>query len=255
MMKRKTLAVKFLPILLASSALGIPSYAQIDSMSSGPVTVAVKEITNEARNTWWWSPSVSRQLTNMLANELKSTGHFTIVERQGLKKVLNEQELAELGITRPSTAPKKGVMTGAKYYILGSVSDYRENTETKRGGSGINIMGFGQRKSSSTSKAYVAVDIRVVDTTTGEVAYARTIEGKATSSSDSKSSSGGLYGISFSDSESSSKKVPASKAVRAAMIEVSEYLNCVLYLKDNCITEYDAKEQRRRDNTKGVLKF
>ena len=255
MMKRKTLAEKLLPILLASSALGIPSYAQIGSMSSGPVTVAVKEITNEARNTWWWSPSVSRQLTNMLANELKSTGHFTIVERQGLKKVLNEQELAELGITRPSTAPKKGVMTGAKYYILGSVSDYRENTETKRGGSGINIMGFGQRKSSSTSKAYVAVDIRVVDTTTGEVAYARTIEGKATSSSDSKSSSGGLYGISFSDSESSSKKVPASKAVRAAMIEVSEYLNCVLYLKDSCITEYDAKEQRRRDTTKGVLKF
>ena len=72
--------------LLASSALGIPCYAQISSMSSGPVTVAVKEITNEARNTWWWSPSVSRQLTNMLANELKSTGHFTIVERQGLKK-------------------------------------------------------------------------------------------------------------------------------------------------------------------------
>ena len=158
-MKRKTLALKLLPTLLASSALGIPCYAQIGSMSSGPVTVAVKEITNEARNTWWWSPSVSRQLTNMLANELKSTGHFTIVERQGLKKVLNEQELAELGITRPSTAPKKGVMTGAKYYILGSVSDYQENTETKRGGSGISIMGFGQRKSSSTSKAYVAVDI------------------------------------------------------------------------------------------------
>ena len=116
-------------------------------------------------------------------------------------------------------------------------------------------MGLGQRKSSTTSKAYVAVDIRVVDTTSGEVAYARTIEGKAKSSSDSKSSSGGLYGISFSDSQSSSNKVPASKAVRAAMIEVSEYLNCVPYLKDSCITEYDAKEQRRRGTTKGALKF
>ena len=191
----------------------------------------------------------------MLANELKSTGNFTVVERQGLKKVLSEQELAELGITRQSTAPKKGVMTGAKYYILGSVSDYQENTETKSGGGGISIMGFGQRKSSSTSKAYVAVDIRVVDTTTGEVAYARTIEGKATSSSSSKSSSGGLYGLSFSDSQASSNKVPASKAVRAAMIEVSEYLNCVLYLKNSCISQYDAKEQRRRDATKGVLEF
>ena len=115
MMKRKKLALKLLPTLLASSALGIPSYAQSGSMSSGPVTVAVREITNEARNTWWWSTSVTRQLTNMLANELKSTAHFTIVKRQELKKVLNQQELAELGITRPSTAPKKGVMTGAKY--------------------------------------------------------------------------------------------------------------------------------------------
>ena len=240
--------------LMVSSATAQPGLAQISGMSSGPVTVAVKEITNDA-TAWWWSPAVSRKLTSMLANELKSTGHFTVVERDGLKKVLSEQELAEMGITRQSTAPKKGIMTGAKYYILGSVSDYKENTETKSGGGGFNIMGFGQSKSQSSSSAYVAVDVRVVDTTTGEIAFARTIEGMATSTSESNSSSGGLYGISFSDSESSTKKVPASKAVRAAMIEISEYLDCVLYLKNSCISEYDAKEQRRRDKTKDVLSF
>jgi len=198
---------------------------------------------------------VSKQLTDMLSNELKATGNFTLVERQGVKQVLSEQELSDLGITRQSTAPKKGMMTGAKYYILGSVSDYQQGTESKSSGGGINIMGFGQRKNTSESKAYVALDIRVVDTTTGEIAYARTIEGKATSKSSSTSSSGGMYGISFSDSQSSSKKVPASKAVRSAMIEVSEYLNCVLYLRNSCISDYDRKEQRRRDATKDVLEF
>ena len=39
------------------------------------------------------------------------------------------------------------------------------------------------------------------------------------------------------------------------MIEISEYLDCVLYLKNSCISEYDAKEQRRRDKTKDVLSF
>ena len=136
--------------LMVSSATAQPGLAQISGMSSGPVTVAVKEITNDA-TAWWWSPAVSRKLTSMLANELKSTGHFTVVERDGLKKVLSEQELAEMGITRQSTAPKKGIMTGAKYYILGSVSDYKENTETKSGGGGFNIMGFGQSKSQSSS--------------------------------------------------------------------------------------------------------
>ena len=139
--------------------------------------------------------------------------------------------------------------------MLGAVSDYQQGTETKSGGGGFNIMGFGQRKSSSESKAYVALDVRVVDTTTGEIAYSRTIEGKATSKSQSKSTSGGLYGISFSDSQSSSNKVPASKAVRAAMIEVSESLNCVLYLRNSCIAEYDCKEQRRREATKDILEF
>lgn len=220
-----------------------------------PVTIAVKEITNNASGVWWWSPRVSKQLTDMLSNELKATGNFTLVERQGVKQVLSERELSDLGITRQSTAPKKGMMTGAKYYILGSVSDYQQGTESKSSGGGINIMGFGQRKNTSESKAYVALDIRVVDTTTGEIAYARTIEGKATSKSSSTSSSGGMYGISFSDSQSSSKKVPASKAVRSAMIEVSEYLNCVLYLRNSCISDYDRKEQRRRDATKDVLEF
>ena len=159
--------------------------------------------------------------------------------------MLGEQELVSWD-TRQSTAPK--IMTGAKYYILGSVSDYRENTETKSGGGGFNIMGFGQRKSSSSSSAYVAVDVRVVDTTTGEIAYARTIEGKATSTSESKSTSGGMYGIGFNDSQSSTKKVFASKAVRAAMIEISEYLDCVLYLKNSCIAEYDAKAAAAANN-------
>ena len=239
-------------------ALGLPGTVQAQVRGVAPrqpVTVAVKEITNNASGVWWWSPRVSKQLTDMLSNELKATGNFTLVERAGLKKVLDEQELAELGITRQSTAPKRGMVTGAKYYVLGAVSDYQQGTETKSGGGGFNIMGFGQRKSSSESKAYVALDVRVVDTTTGEIAYSRTIEGKATSKSQSKSTSGGLYGISFSDSQSSSNKVPASKAVRAAMIEVSEYLNCVLYLRNSCIAEYDRKEQRRREATKDVLEF
>ena len=96
--------------LMVSGATVQPGLAQISGMSSGPVTVAVKEITNTATGTWWWSPSVSSKLTGMLANELKSTGHFTVVERQGLKKVLSEQELADLGITRHSTSNKMGII-------------------------------------------------------------------------------------------------------------------------------------------------
>ena len=107
-------------------ALGLPGTVQAQVRGVAPrqpVTVAVKEITNNASGVWWWSPRVSKQLTDMLSNELKATGNLTLFERAGRKKVLDEQELAELGITRQSTAPRRGMVTGAKYYALGAVSD------------------------------------------------------------------------------------------------------------------------------------
>lgn len=258
---RSNLAVLTLIAGLCSSGPALIGAAQSSEViaqatpSKRPVTIAVKEITNEAGDVWWWRPAVSKKLTDMLATELKDTGNFTVVERAGLDKVLDEQTLAQSGVVRKKTAPKPGMMTGARYYILGSVSDYQENAETKGSGGGISFMGFGQNKKKSEQKAYVAFDVRVIDTTTGEIAYTRTIEGMATSTQESKSSSGGFGGFSASSAEESSSKPPASKAIRAAMIEVSEYLNCVLYLKDTCIDEFDAKNKARKAKTKDVLEF
>ena len=223
--------------------------------SRPPVTIAIKEITNDVGDVWWWSPNIARRLTAMLANELKSTGHFTVVERAGLGKVLDEQALAEAGIIRKKTAPKPGMVTGARYYVLGSLSDYQENAETKGGKNSFSILGFGQAKSKSEQKAYVAIDIRVVDTTSGEIAYSRTIEGLATAVQESKSTAGCFLGVCGADSQDSSSKPPASKAVRSAMIEVSNYLDCFLYRKDSCIQEFKAKEAARRSQTQDVLEF
>ena len=244
---------------ISSPAMSVPNepglLAQATTSTKRPITIAVKEITNEAGDVWWWKPALSKRLTDMLATELKDTGNFTVVERAGLNKVLDEQALANSGIVRKKSAPKPGMMTGARYYILGSVSDYQENAETKGSGGGMSFMGFGQNKKKSEQKAYVAFDVRVVDTTTGEIAYTRTIEGMATSTQESKSSGGGFGGFSATSEEESTSKPPASKAIRAAMIEVSEYLNCILYVKNTCIDEYAAKNKARKAKTKDVLEF
>ena len=118
-MSRSTLSAL---VLAGVMPLALPETVQAQGRGVAPrqpVTVAVKEITNNASGVWWWSPRVSKQLTDMLSNELKATGNFTLVERVSLKTVLDEQELAELGITRHSTAPKRGMVTGAKYVDQG----------------------------------------------------------------------------------------------------------------------------------------
>ena len=49
--------------------------------------------------------------------------------------------------------------------------------------------------------------------------------------------------------------MPVTRALRAAMIEASEYLNCALYLKDECMDVYDAKDEKRKSETSDALDF
>jgi hypothetical protein len=46
------------------------------------------------------------------------------------------------------------------------------------------------------------------------------------------------------------------KAIRACIIEISEYLECSLAKKDeDCMKKYDEKNKKRRDKTKGSIKL
>ena len=101
------------------------------------------------------------------------------------------------------------------------------------------------------SEAYLAVDIRVVNATTGEIDFSRTVEGKAASSGMSV----GVFRGGFGGALSQEKNTPAGKAIRAALVEVTDYLDCVMVKRDGCINDYNAKEQKRRNSDKGAIKL
>ena len=83
-------------------------------------------------------------------------------------------------------------MTGAQYIVLGRVTGYEDGVQTKQSGGGVRFLGFGGNKSTLESKAYFSIDLRVVDSSTGEVIGSRTVEGRATSTAKQKSSGGSL---------------------------------------------------------------
>ena len=246
---------------------------------AGP-TVSVPDFKNQVGRLSWWSPRVSRQLADALSNELALAGGLTVVERQNLKAVLSEQELAELGIVRnDGDAARSRQVRGARYLIMGRVSGYEDGVETKQSGSGMRFMGFGGSKTVSESKAYVSIDLRVVDSSTGEVVGARTVEGRATSTAKQKGSGGslaplagivggatgargaGAYGLaaagtfSYEESSSESNRTPAAKAIRAALIDGADYVNCLLVIRDGCLASYQQQESIRRSNTRDVLQL
>ena len=55
-----------------------------------------------------------------------------------------------------------------------------------------------------------------------------------------------ISGVSLGESKTKTTQLPVNRAVRAAMVESAEYLNCVLYLKDECVQEYEAKDEKRK---------
>src|SRR6266480_2098814 len=139
-------------------------------------SVGVAEFTNETSASWWYSDA-GRDLAGMLTNELASTGKFKVVEREKLGKVLEEQDLAQAGRISKKTGAKIGKLTGAQYLVYATVSAFDANTAGTGGGIGFRGISIGGKK----EEAYLAVDLRVVDTTTGEVEFTRTVEGRATS--------------------------------------------------------------------------
>jgi curli biogenesis system outer membrane secretion channel CsgG len=195
----------------------------------------------------WWSGGVGTDLQDMLISELASTGSFRVLERRELDAVLDEQDLGRSGRINPRTRAKVGKITGAKYLVAATVSAFEHNTSG--GGGGISFQGIslGGRQ----DKAYMAVDLKVIDVDTGEIHDARTVEATSKSSGVSV----GVYRGGFGGHLSEYKNTPVGKAIRACIIEITEYLQCSLVEgKDSgCMDEYIDKERNRREKTKGSI--
>lgn len=215
-------------------------------LAAGKPSIGVLRFTNDTR-AGWWNASVGRELQDMLVSELANTKAFHVLERKEIDSVLGEQDLGASGRISRSTRAKIGKIKGAKYLVAATVSSYEENTSGSGGGLSIGGFSLGGKK----KKAYIAVDLKVIDTTTGEIVDSRTVE--ASSSSGGLSVGGGV-GM-FSGSLSKHKKTPAGKAIRACIIEISEYLECSLARgkNDSCMDDYAAKESSRRARTKNAI--
>jgi curli biogenesis system outer membrane secretion channel CsgG len=234
--------MRFPKIVVAVCSLFVASVC----LAASKPSVGVAEFRNDTSAGWWYG-GAGNDLSSMLTNELAGTEKFKVVERAKLGHVLDEQDLGASGRVDKASAAKVGKLTGAQYLVMGTVSAFTENSSG--GGGGLNFKGFslGGKK----NDAYMAIDLRVVDTTTGEVAFTRTVEARSTSygihgSGYVKGLSGGLGKY---------DNTPTGKAIRACLMEISDYIGCVMVDKDDCVAEYKAKESSRREKTKKSIKL
>ena len=231
---------------VAKIIAGISLFIVTAAFAADRPSLGVAEFKNETHASWW-SSDVGSDLAGMLTNELAATEKFRVVERQKLSHVLDEQDLAASGRIEKSTGAKIGKLTGARYLVFATVTAFDSHTAGAGGGLSFRGIGIGGKK----EDAYIAVDLRVVDTTTGEVEYTRTVEGRASS----YGMHGSVYRGGFGGSLGKYENTPTGKAIRACVIEISDYLGCVMVDQDSCMQEYAAKEKSRRDKTKKTIKL
>lgn len=232
--------------ILLGLSLAMITLAPSVAVAADKPVMGVIEFKNES-GAGWWRGGVGWELASMLSNELAATNAFRVVERSKLEAVLSEQNLAASGRVAGGTGAKIGKLTGAEYLVAGTVTAYEENTKGTGGGISFGGVSLGGK----SSEAYLAVDIRVINATTGEVDFVRTVEGRSKGGGVSI----GLYRGGFGGSLSQENKTPAGKAIRAALVEVTDYLECAMVKRNSCMNDYDAKEAKRRDSSRGALKL
>lgn len=110
--------------------------------------------------------------SDILITELTKTGKFIVVERDKMDKLMAEQRLGMSGAIDPNTAAKMGKILGLNAIVTGSVSQFGVSTT----GSDYLLVQTKKQVADAT------VNIRVVNTETGQVLYADSGEGKSTSS-------------------------------------------------------------------------
>jgi curli biogenesis system outer membrane secretion channel CsgG len=116
--------------------------------------------------------SLGEGVADMLATALVKTGKFSVLERQEIEKVIKEQQFGQSFMVTPESAPKVGQILGAELFVVGSVTE----CGTKESSIGGNVPLFGGGV--TTKKARTVVDIRLVNTNTGEIIAAESEEGE-----------------------------------------------------------------------------
>ncbi len=122
-------------------------------------------------------------MSDMLATELLNTNRFIVLERQKLAGVLAEQDLARTGRIQPGTGAPTGQVEGAELLITGAITEF--DPDYQGGGIGFGGGHFHRRHGGiggvglGLKQAYVALDLRVIDTRTSRIVAATTVTGRA----------------------------------------------------------------------------
>jgi len=194
--KKKSLILAGLFLILLADGLFISQedasgYQKIVTQSK--IRIAVMPFKIGQIKHWWsrdWDPGEG--ISDMLVTELVNSGRFSVVERERLDEVLQEQNLTIEGVVDAATAARIGKILGVQLFVFGTVTQFSLDSKI------ISLPVIGEF---AEWWARCEINVRLVNVETSEIMAAVTGEG-AKSQSNVKLSErwGDLSGFTFGSS-------------------------------------------------------
>jgi len=153
------------PAAATAAAAGTPVQAQARKKRVAVFDFDFATVQTASAAVFGTNVDVGKGISDLLVKYLVQDGTYSVIERKALDKILTEQNFSNSDRANATSAAKIGKLLGVDAIIVGSVTQFGNETKnTNVGGVGgglgkFGIGGFGQKK----SKAIVNVDARIVD--------------------------------------------------------------------------------------------
>jgi curli biogenesis system outer membrane secretion channel CsgG len=173
----------FIAALSPASAQRRPRVAVLD-FDYGTVRTSVQAV-------FGTDVDLGKGITQMLVTNLVKDGTYSVIERATMDKILGEQNFSNSNRADASSAAKIGKLLGVDAIIVGTITEFGNETKNQGlgGGGGSGWTGALAGIHHSKSSTNVALNARIVNVDTGEIMGVA--EGAGTSSRSSTGVGGG----------------------------------------------------------------
>ena len=196
--------------------IGQETYAEVPPYRGPKARAAVVGFRNKATGFIDWRDRTGSAMADMLTAALFRSNKFSMLDRQDLDWVLEEQDFGWGGRVDPNTAAPVGRLAGAELLIVGAVTGFKDWASGVGGGVGFHGFGMG----AGSKEIWMAMDIKVVDAATGEIVAMTSIEG----SSGSVMVGGLIWGIPLPIGLGGWQGEPREKALRVCLELAARFL-------------------------------
>lgn len=136
-----------------------------------PLRIALLPINPSSNLSSWWSGGFDpgQAITDMIASNLHNSTRFIVFDRKVMDVIMTEQSLGHSGAVTAETASEIGKVAGVEYILTGTLTEFNKSSSQGRRISIPTSFGEigGQRR---TERVRTAVEIQLIDVTTGLIA-------------------------------------------------------------------------------------